>query len=197
MTVTEYLQELDETISSAPEVIQVNVLRRSVLDTGMEIVAVYRYKLTMSNGSLLELTERLVEESGRISHTKYRFHWQNRKAELIKRWDNAPHHPEFESFPLEGDDSRVIVDRAEPFLRDCYLTNLSPDRTEDCCFDLIDDPCETHSIIAQQPEFCDRVREQLLAFMHSARQSHRGDEYTEPYTPITPFQEPGGWFVPA
>ncbi len=99
MTVTEYLQELDETISSAPEVIQVNVLRRSVLDTGMEIVAVYRYKLTMSNGSLLELTERLVEESGRISHTKYRFQWQNRKAELIKRWDNAPHHPEFESFP--------------------------------------------------------------------------------------------------
>jgi len=111
MTVTEYLQELDETISSAPEVVQVDILRRSVLDTGMEIVAVYRYKLTMTDGSLLELTERLVEEFGQLSRTKYRFHWQSQKAEVIKRWDNAPHHPEVESFPHhlhDGSETHVI-----------------------------------------------------------------------------------------
>lgn len=111
MTITEYLQELDETISSTPEVVQVDILRRSVLDTGMEIVAVYRYKLFMSDGSLLELTERLIEISGQLSRTKYRFHWQDGKGEIIKRWDNAPHHSEVESFPNhlhDGSESHVV-----------------------------------------------------------------------------------------
>ena len=85
MTITTYLQELDEFISAAPEVEQVEVIRRSIWDTGMECIAVYRYKLRMSDGSLLELTERLVEEQGSISITKYRHHWQDQKGRLIKR----------------------------------------------------------------------------------------------------------------
>ncbi len=53
----------------------------------------------MCDGSLLELTERLVEERHTITVTKYRHHWQDQNAKLIKRWDNAPHHAEIETFP--------------------------------------------------------------------------------------------------
>lgn len=111
MTIREYLQELDELMSAAPEVIKVEIVRRSVWDTDMEIIALYRYKLTMSDGSLLELTERLVEDRGVFSVTKYRHHWQNRHAQLIKRWDNAPHHPEIETFPHhvhDGSETHIV-----------------------------------------------------------------------------------------
>lgn len=83
MKIEEYLQELDEVISAAPEVIDVEILRRSIWDTGTERIAMYRYKLTMSDGSLLELTERLVEIHGVFSISKYRHHWQDRNAQII------------------------------------------------------------------------------------------------------------------
>lgn len=111
MTIEEYLQELDETISAAPEVIQIKILRRSVWDTGLEKVLVYRYKLTLIDESLLELTERIVEEYGKLLWTKYRFHWQDRNNQLIKRWDNAPHHAEVDTFPYhlhEGTETHVV-----------------------------------------------------------------------------------------
>lgn len=111
MTIEEYLQEFDEIISAAPEVNQIKILRRSVWDTGPEKVLVYRYKLILADKSLLELTERLVEESGKLSWTKYRFHWQDRNTQLIKRWDNAPHHAEVDTFPYhlhDGSETHVV-----------------------------------------------------------------------------------------
>lgn len=111
MKIEEYLQELDELISVAPEVIDIKILRRSVWDTGMEKIAMYRYKLTMSDASVLELTERLVEMNKTIAITKYRHHWQNEKTHILKRWDNAPHHRDIETFPHhlhEGAEDHVI-----------------------------------------------------------------------------------------
>ncbi len=31
---------------------------------------------------------------------KYSFHWQNAKKEIIRRWDNSPHHPQIATFPF-------------------------------------------------------------------------------------------------
>ena len=30
---------------------------------------------------------------------KYKYHWQTKDGKLIKRWDNAPHHKELETYP--------------------------------------------------------------------------------------------------
>jgi hypothetical protein len=41
----------------------------------------------------------------------YKFHWQDSQGRLIKRWDNAPHHPEVEGFPHhlhDGSEENVI-----------------------------------------------------------------------------------------
>ncbi len=107
----DYLREIDELISSATEALDVEILRRSVWDTGLEKVALYRYRLSMSDGSLLELTERLVEEKETLFIKKYRYHWQNRNGQVIMRWDNTPHHPEIESFPHhlhDGSETNVV-----------------------------------------------------------------------------------------
>lgn len=45
-----------------------------------------------------------IKVSGRkIIREKYRYHWQKSSGELIKRWDNAPHHKEVSTFPYHID----------------------------------------------------------------------------------------------
>jgi hypothetical protein len=58
-----------------------------------------RYRLTLSNDDLLELTERIEARARAIVVTKYRHPWQDQTGRLIKRWDNAPHYPHMPSFP--------------------------------------------------------------------------------------------------
>lgn len=58
-----------------------------------------RVKCRLADGSLLEFAEYVQIVSGRISRQTYSYHWQTRKGVLLKRWDNAPHHPEIATFP--------------------------------------------------------------------------------------------------
>lgn len=97
--INSYLRNLDALITAAAVVAEVKVIRRDIRDTGLEKIALYRYRLKLKDASTVELTERLVEEQGQLSVTKYRFYWQNESGKLIKRWDNAPHHPEIITFP--------------------------------------------------------------------------------------------------
>ena len=59
-----------------------------------------RAKAVITDGSLLELSMywQLTEDDVRL--VAYRFHWQDEKAKLIKRWNNAKHHPEIKTFPF-------------------------------------------------------------------------------------------------
>jgi hypothetical protein len=58
-----------------------------------------RVKCRLADGSILEFAEYAQIEAGRISRQTYSYHWQTRKGVLLKRWDNAPHHPEIATFP--------------------------------------------------------------------------------------------------
>jgi len=104
--INRYLRNLDAFITAVAVVAEVKVIRRDIRDTGLEKIALYRYRLKLKDASILELTERLVEEQGQLSVTKYRFHWQTETGKLIKRWDNAPHHPEIATFPDHLHDGR-------------------------------------------------------------------------------------------
>ncbi len=106
-----YLKKLDDLIFTADEIIDIEIIRRTIWDTDLEKIGIYRYKILFSDGSLLELTERLVEKEEQMATTKYRFHWQNKEGDLLKRWDNAKHHPEIDTFPNhlhDGSEENVI-----------------------------------------------------------------------------------------
>ena len=80
-----------------------------------EGIAHYRLRTTLWDGSLLECAERASLQLGRVHIDKYSFHWQRPDGSLIRRWDNAPHHPEIESFPNhvhDGDELNVLVHEA-------------------------------------------------------------------------------------
>ena len=58
-----------------------------------------RIKAELTNGDTLEAFEFVTLDNDEIKLQTYRFHWQDKNGRLIKRWDNAPHHPELENFP--------------------------------------------------------------------------------------------------
>ncbi len=97
--INKYLNNLDALISASPAIIDVDIIRRDIRDTGLEKIALYCYRIKLKDGSTIEITERLLEERKKLDTTKYRYHWQTQSGKLIKRWDNAPHHPEIDTFP--------------------------------------------------------------------------------------------------
>lgn len=106
-----YLQQIDELLSANPLISEVQILRRSIRDTELEKVLNYRYRVTLADGGFVEMTERALEVRSSLEVTKYRHHWQASTGKLIKRWDNAPHHPEIDTFPdhlHEGAENQVV-----------------------------------------------------------------------------------------
>jgi hypothetical protein len=95
--VGEYFDRLFLTALVSPQIKRVEKVRQEEDATGQ--IGFMRYRLTLSNDDLLELTEYIEVRTGAIVVTKYRHHWQDQAGRLIKRWDNAPHHPHVSSFP--------------------------------------------------------------------------------------------------
>lgn len=62
-------------------------------------VGLFRYRLTLRDGGLLEMFERFQIAEEELQVTKYSFHWQSADGQLRKRWDNAAHHPEIPAYP--------------------------------------------------------------------------------------------------
>ena len=62
-------------------------------------IGLFRYRLTLSNGDLMEMFERFSVVAGHLQITKYSFHWQDTDGQLRKRWDNATHYPSIPTNP--------------------------------------------------------------------------------------------------
>ena len=96
-----YIQRIKSALSSYVWIESVDFLRFDVIETDFEKILLYRIRVHLSQENLLEACERLSEnrDTKNLERTKYHFHWQDQNSQLIKRWDNAPHHPEIETFP--------------------------------------------------------------------------------------------------
>lgn len=91
---TDYLTRIKALIVANPKVVRWSVVREEAQgDMGL-----FRYRLSLCDGSLLEMFELFQIKEG-IQVIKYSFHWQNPDGRLRKRWDNAPHHLEVSSSP--------------------------------------------------------------------------------------------------
>lgn len=95
----QYIRELEQFIEAREEIIDLEIIRHSIRETEFETILIYRYKLLLDDKSIIELTERLIEKNKQLNRTKYSYHWQTEQGSLIKRWDNAPHHPEITTTP--------------------------------------------------------------------------------------------------
>jgi hypothetical protein len=60
----------------------------------------FRVRLTLTNGDFVEASEFFYLRDNIIEPQRYRYQWMDAKQQqLKKRWDNAPHFPNIETFP--------------------------------------------------------------------------------------------------
>jgi len=93
----------------------------------------FRAKAVITDGSLLEISMywQLTEDDVRL--VAYRFHWQDEKSKLIKRWDNAKHHPEINTFPFHmhaGEEKKVKESRAMELFDVIRMLEAVAEKTE-------------------------------------------------------------------
>jgi len=73
--IKKYLLSLKSFISACEKIKSVVILRESVWETDIEIIALIRYKLILTENSIIEITERLIESDENLERTKYSYHW--------------------------------------------------------------------------------------------------------------------------
>jgi hypothetical protein len=95
MSAEDYLALIKSLIAICPVVVEFSILREDAQgDKGL-----WRYRLTLQDKSFVEMFEFFEIQSDLVKVIKYSFHWQQDNGQLIKRWDNAAHHPEIETYP--------------------------------------------------------------------------------------------------
>ena len=91
----DYLAYIKALIVANSQVLRWTVIREETQgDMGL-----FRYRLALRDTSLLEMFECFQVLEGRVQVAKYSFHWQDAAGQLLKRWDNAAHHPELSTNP--------------------------------------------------------------------------------------------------
>jgi len=94
-SVSDYLAHIKALITLNRQVLHWMVVREEAQGD----VGLFRYRLILRDGDLLELFERFQIAEERLQVAKYSFHWQDADGQLRKRWDNAAHHPEVPTHP--------------------------------------------------------------------------------------------------
>ncbi|MBI5875933.1 MAG: hypothetical protein HZB81_08870 [Deltaproteobacteria bacterium] len=77
-----------------------------------------RVKGLTKNSALFEFFEYVFEETGRVITKDYSFHLQDKNGHLIKRWDNAPHHRDVQTFPHHLHDGKDVKSSKEMRVKD-------------------------------------------------------------------------------
>ncbi len=108
----DYLLRVRTAIETFPSA-QVERHRVELLTTSR---ANLRIRLRLPDDSFLEISEALVVEQGALTWLSYRYHWQDASGRVILRYDNAPHHPEVESFPDHKHVENTVMPSDRPAL---------------------------------------------------------------------------------
>lgn len=116
MQLHRYLTRLHALIDSRKEV-EVESFRAEEIVPGRDGIITGR--LRFWDGSLLEFVETLTASGLILIKTDYAYHYQNSQADLIFRYDNAPHHPQIGTYPHHkhvamADGETVTVEAATP-----------------------------------------------------------------------------------
>ena len=100
----EYFDSVEICLIESPAVSSYTLIRREISPVDGKL----RIKAELDDASLLEFFLYVKKTGGQVRPAKYSFHWQNAQGRVIKRWDNAPHHPGLDNAPHHlhiGDDA--------------------------------------------------------------------------------------------
>jgi len=105
--ISDYFDFLKKVANKNPDVVKFRLIKEFIgVNKGF-----IRFALELRDGTELHIFEYV--DSG-LNKIDYSYHWQNKEKKLIKRWDNAPHHKEIETFPHHLHNGEDIISSAEP-----------------------------------------------------------------------------------
>jgi hypothetical protein len=73
-----------------------------------------RIRLRFADQALLEISEAVVFVAGEPQWLSYRYHYQGSSADLVFRYDNAPHHSEISTHPEHKHISNLVLASRHP-----------------------------------------------------------------------------------
>jgi len=108
-TLHHYFARLEDTILSRKEIeVQQVTIHK---DEPVEDQGEFQARISFYDASSLVANEKVRLEDGDIIKDRYSYHYQKSNTDLVFRYDNAPHHPEIETFPhhkhVESDDNVI------------------------------------------------------------------------------------------
>lgn len=118
----DYLAHIKALIVLNPQISHWSIVREESIDD----MGLFRYRLALRDGTFVEMFERFQIVAGELSVSKYSFHWQLPDGQLLKRWDNAAHHPDIKTFPHHiHDGSEDHVEAHDPITAEELLRNVT------------------------------------------------------------------------
>ncbi len=117
----EYLARIEALIVGNPCVCNWQIIREEAQGN----LGLFRYRLELSGGAMVEMFEKFRIVSGDVNVSKYSFHWQDDDGDLIKRWDNAAHHPEIAGYPHHVHHRETDVSPSRPMNAEVVLNVIS------------------------------------------------------------------------
>jgi hypothetical protein len=120
VTFQQYSQELLEFVTSYPLVVNVALTFRETNKEEGHIEG----RLDLIGGYQLFISE-YVFTIPTLRRSKYRYHVQDASGRFVCRWDNAPHHPQIETFPDHCHVAEKVVEASPPMDLPSVLVALS------------------------------------------------------------------------
>ena len=112
MLITEYFQRIESRITECIHVVESSITK----DQRSQHIGIIEGKLLFTDGSSLRFIQ-FVDVKGSMEIYKYTYHYQDRRGNLIFRYDMAPHHQEISTFPHHKHiHSNRVIDSPVPTL---------------------------------------------------------------------------------
>ncbi len=114
MDIDIHLRKVEKSLSSRPDVISFENPNIKVLNNYAHR-AIVHVRLVFIDGSFLDFSETTDTNRCYPLHLKYRYQYMKQQNQIF-RYDNNPHHPNFDTFPAHkhigpDDDNKIIASR--------------------------------------------------------------------------------------
>lgn len=116
-SVEDYFDDVRQLIDHTPEA-DIERYEEQILS---ENRGVLRIRLRFPDKALLEISEAIVIVAGEPRWIAYRYHYQGPSAELVFRYDNAPHRPEISTHPDHKHSGDQILASPHPTIEQVLL----------------------------------------------------------------------------
>ena len=113
--IQKFVEDIEKTIASSSIVLSSNIQKYF----GPALETVYlKGHLLIIDSSILEISIFATESRNTLSIDKYRLHYMNSTGQMLFRYDNAPHHPEVDTYPHHKHTPDKIMPSTTPSLKD-------------------------------------------------------------------------------